>query len=176
MNKQHPSESNILPEILCAASLAHHGLLGSLKVMELRNVDLTSVPAQHLASLVSNVKYKVGITNVSGCGLVMVLDSVKCKTLSMGRQNLDREETQALVGAMESAVENIMLNQEWMCWMGDDWEVTLDIDALTKYSGQGKCREIWWRWDRYGEQLRTWATSKNWEDASDCENNWIKRS
>ena len=39
-----------LPGITCAASLDHHGLLGSVRNLELWNVDLTSVPAEHLAS------------------------------------------------------------------------------------------------------------------------------
>ena len=44
-----------IPEIRAAASLAHHGLLGSVFEMWLRDVDLTSVPAEHLASLASCV-------------------------------------------------------------------------------------------------------------------------
>ena len=65
-----------LPEIACAASLAHHGLLRSVEDLWLCNVDLTSVPAEHLASLVSIVTWKVYIKNVSGCDLVTILDSV----------------------------------------------------------------------------------------------------
>ena len=42
-----------LPEITSAASLAHHGMLGSVDVMNLMNVDLSSVPHNHLASLAS---------------------------------------------------------------------------------------------------------------------------
>ena len=42
------------------------------------------------------------------------------------------------------------------------------------YSGQGKCRRVWcysYGLDRfrYREQLRTWASSKNWEVGSDIE-------
>ena len=44
-----------LPLITCAASLAHHRLLGSVWFMDLRDADLTSVPAEHLASLASSV-------------------------------------------------------------------------------------------------------------------------
>ena len=46
------SSSNVIP---CAASLANHGLLGSVEWMRLDDVDLTSVPAEHLASLASSV-------------------------------------------------------------------------------------------------------------------------
>ena len=65
---------------------------------------------------------------------------------------------------MESGVETGGLNEE----------VTLDIWALIEYSGQGKCRDVRCYSDtapRYREQLRTWATSKNWEmtcDGGDC--------
>ena len=43
-----------LPEIITAASLAHHGFLRSVKCMRLRDVDLGSVPAEHLASLAAS--------------------------------------------------------------------------------------------------------------------------
>ena len=47
-----------------------------------------------------------------------------------------REETQGLLQAMESGVEK--------AWLGfknvkQEYEVTLDIKALTEYSGQGVC-------------------------------------
>ena len=145
-----------LPEIICAASLAHHGLLGSVAWMRLGDVDLTSVPTEPLASLASSVTGRVLIENVSGCDLVTILGSVKSEVLSISRQSLGSEETQALVQAMESRVELVML-------YGD---VTLDIRDLMEYSGQGKCREVGCGMgdtaDRYREQLRTWATSNNW--------------
>ena len=146
-----------LPEITCAASLAHHGLLGSVEEMSLWDVDLTSVPAEHLASLFSSVTMGVDISNVSG--LVNILDSVKSKVLTIISQSLGTEETQALVQAMESGVEVVRLYGE----------VTLDIRDLMEYSGQGKCREMRCHntADRYREQLRTWAASKNWEVTRD---------
>ena len=72
MIERRPS---ILPEITCAASLVHHKLLGSVEEMWLCDVDLTSVPAEHLASLVSSVTECVAIWNVSGCDLVTILDT-----------------------------------------------------------------------------------------------------
>ena len=139
----------------CAASLAHHGLLGSVSYLSLGDVDLTSVPAEHLASLVS-VTGRVYIGNVSGSALVTILDSVKGEVFWICRQSLDSEETQALVRAMESRVEIVLLNAG----------VTLDIRELMKYSGQGKCRKVGCDGDtadRYREQLRAWATNNNWE-------------
>ena len=115
-----------LSVITCAASLAHHRLLGSVRWMRLRNDDLTSVPTEHLASLASNVTGGVTIRNVSGCDLVSILDSIRIKGLSISRQRLGGEETQALVRAMESCVEIVKLNHE----------VKLDIKVLIEYSGQ----------------------------------------
>ena len=152
--------------INCAAGLAYHRLLGSEQVMVLRNVDLASVPTEHLASLASSVTGIVSINNLCGCNLVTILDSVKSQVLLIRSQSLVSEETRALVRAMETGVNIVRLYRE----------VTLDIRDLMEYSGHGKCREVvCYRArdtaDRYREQLRTWATSKNWEmtcDGGDC--------
>ena len=109
-----------LPLITWASSLVHHGMIGSLKNMMLYNVDLTSIPPEHLASLTSCVTAGVYIFHVSGCDLVTIMDSVKSKVLIIFRQSLDSEETQALVRAMESGVEEVRLGKE----------TTLDIRVL----------------------------------------------
>merc|ERR1712227_1143818 len=93
---------------------------------------MSPLPAKHLASLASCVTGYLWIVNVSGCDLVSLLTSLKCEALHISRQSLGREETHALVQAMESGVEKVMLGGE----------VTLDIGALTKYSGQGVCRAV----------------------------------
>ena len=77
--------------------------------MRLPNVDLTSVPAEHLASLASSVTGRVSIRNVSG-DLVTFLDNVKSEQLVI-RQNLGSEETQALMQAMESRVKEVKLDK-----------------------------------------------------------------
>ena len=42
-------------------------------------------------------------------------------------------------------------------------ETTLDIEALAKYSGQGKCRYITcWSPTRYREELKSWVQQRNW--------------
>ena len=72
-------------------------------------------------------------------------------------QSLDIEETQALVQALESAVESDGLGG----WEEDGEQWTLDIAALTQYSGQGKCRVV--RCGvKFREQFRTWAEGKDW--------------
>ena len=156
------------PEITCAASLAHHRLLSSVNYMRLTNVDLTSVPAEHLASLVSSVTVRVDIKSVSSCGLVTILDSVNSNKLGIIDQNLDSEETRALVRAMESVVKRVELHRG----------VTLDIRAMMEYSGQGKCREVWCYDDtvaKYRDQLRTWVTSRNWTVTNDEESYFCSR-
>ena len=60
-------------------------------------------------------------------------------------------------------------------WIDDVWggvrneEMTLDITALTQYSGQGRCNFIEYRDDNatYREGLRTLAKSKNWKTKND---------
>ena len=150
---------NNLPEITCVASLAHHGLLGSVFLLRLHDVDLTSVPADHLVSLVSSVKAKgaVLIENVNGRGLVTILDNVKSESLIIERQNLSRKETKAIMRAIESGVKKLEL------WDG----VTLDIRVLKEYNGQGKCGIVRCEGDtldRYRKQLNmNWARSRNWK-------------
>ena len=151
---------NNLPVIICAASLAHHRLLGSVKKMELANVDLSSVPSEQLASLASSVTESVEISNALGCDLVTFLDSVKSEKLIICKESLDSKETEALVRAMESRVEEVELV----------YKATLEIRDLMEYSGQGKCRKVKCYGDtkgKYREQLRTWAESRNWEVTED---------
>ena len=151
-----------LHEIACAASLAYHGLLGPLNAntwIYLRDVDLSSVPEEHLASLVSCGTQGVYIEKIRGCDLVTILDNIKTNILVIYSRSLGSEETQALVRAMESRLEIVHLGI---------WEMdTLDTAALTTYSGQGKCVE--WAcvhsWKRYGEKLGTWGEKrrKDWK-------------
>ena len=67
------------------------------------------------------------------------------------------EETQALVKAMESHVVILRIRAV-------PGRMTLDIKALTEYSGQGKCSLIQWYMSKHKEEeMRTWAQSKNWK-------------
>ena len=120
-------------------------------------INLSSGPAEHLASLVSCVTGLLHIRNISGCGLGPILDSVQSEWLVIFGQSLGSEETRALVRAIESgvAVEIVELSGE----------LTLDIKAMIEYSGQGKCREVWCYIDIgvFKEDLRTWAQSRNWK-------------
>ena len=86
----------------------------------------------------------------------------------MDDQSLGSEETQALVRAMESRVEEVHLCAE----------LTLDIKILLEYNGQGKCMEVRCQTefkDRYREQLRTWDLDlgRNWESYDIYKSYWF---
>ena len=76
-------------------------------------------------------------------------------------QILNQFSTKALVRVLEDPVSRITLTN-----------VTLDIEALVKYSGQGKCRTVRCYGDtaaRYRGEMITWAKSRNWAVVHDRE-------
>ena len=117
-----------LQEITCAASLAHYGLVSSVRYMRLRDVNLTSVPAQHLASLVSCVTRSVEINNrnVIGCDLVSLWPSLRCEAVDFSFK-LEYSEEQALVQAMRRHLHPVYLriregNRYWITYSElDPW-------------------------------------------------------
>ena len=158
---QHRNYYPSLEEITCGAALAHHGLLGPVNFLRLGDVDLSRVPTQHLVSLVSSVTKVVTIHYVIGCDLVTLIDSLKCTKVKIGSQSLGMEETQALVRVMESRVEKVDL----------EYDVTLDIEALAEYSGQGCCSHICrsqkYCSDKLFDKHSAWARRKNWRMSLD---------
>ena len=154
--KEKLSNCDSLSDITVAASLAHHGLLGSISHLSLHDVDLSSIPAEHLASLASCVYQYISLENVIG-NLVSFLDGIKkCQLLVIS--TLGREETQALVRAMETSVYKV-------CLGGDYGLVSVDIDVLSLYSGTGHCQEISCydkSKSKSKDALRSWAKTKNW--------------
>ena len=143
--------------IECAGNLAHRGLLDLLGLGLGRHIfkgDLSTVPTHHLASLVSSVTNNVHIKSVTGCDLVSILDSLECESLLINKQKLGRDETQALLRAMETRVEEVFLTN-----------VDIDIKALTEYSGQGRCRYTQIASDtevKFTRKLARWANKKEW--------------
>ena len=120
-------DNEMIEELTRRASLAYHGLLGSVGSMILCDVDLSPVPAEHMAFLISSVTRTLIIENVSGCDLVSLFTSLDCEVLVIIRQSLGKEETLALVEAMESVVTGVELETRW----------TLDMmESLATYSGQ----------------------------------------
>ena len=157
------------------ASLAHYGVLEPVKKLVLRGygigssdhstpLDLGFVPGDHLKTLVPCVTDVMFITNVTNCDMASLLDSVYCKDLRL-TQKLNQKETEALVRAMTSRVEIVYLGSSY-------WVTSLDVDTLTKYQGDGKCREVHCcvnrmqidggdRWIKFSEAV-TWANKMNW--------------
>ena len=86
-----------------------------------------------------------------------IMDSVRnCHEIVVSYQSLSREETEALVRAMESRVDSLCLEG-----------VTLDAEALLNYSGHGRCRIVAESGNieaaaKYREELRSWASNKGW--------------
>ena len=120
--------------------------------------------------------------SVNNNDLTFLFDSVNCKELHLYTQEkrrLDEQETEALVRAMTSGVEILYLGS----FSGENDKyiseiVNLDFDTLTKYSGDGTCREVHcnqlrWIWnDAFGrshpkamddEAAKTWAENMNWD-------------
>ena len=147
-----------LPEITTAASLAHYGFLRSVKRMRLLDVDLTSVPVEHMASLAACVteNVKIDIDNVLNVSdLVNILDNIKCRSCVIYDMDMDRDESLALVRAMESRVERV-----------DLWRGEVDIKALTQYNGEGRCGKVVYLGEgeeSYVYEIRSWARSINWD-------------
>ena len=149
--------SSDLAVITCGASLAYYGLLRSvISDMWLTDFDLTSVPDEHLTSLVSSIQYRLYINNVSGRDLVSILDGCKSYWLTIKNQSLDSEETEALLLAMETNFARLQL----------EGGVTLDMETLVRYNGQGKCKRLMCITEtanRYRKSLTKWAKRIDWE-------------
>ena len=72
--------------------------------------------------------------------MTSVFSNINCVILVIDKMSLGPLDTQALVGAMDTRVEEINLHEG----------VTLDLETLTQYDGTGKC-----------EFLRTWNIKCN---------------
>ena len=91
--------------------------------------------------------------------MVTILDSVKCGDLDIhvDDQNLNSEETRALVRALETRVQELYL------FYSTSLEMGLLIKTLVDYSGDGMCQIISCSGnipDKYREELRSWAVNK----------------
>ena len=106
----------------------------------------------------------------------------KCNELSITNQDLDREATKALVQAMNTRIERARICDHKMYRLqwenpaeGESWEWILDIEALTKYNGKGRCKNIilWGtgigRDVKYRQWLRDWAQDRDWIVVNDDE-------
>ena len=141
-------------EIRRAALLAWEGHLTSVENMKIMNVSITDIPLDHMERLVSVVTGKVNINMIHHTGqLSNILTNVKCPDLCLSEMKLGQSETRALVAAMRDRVQRVRIGH-----------VTMDIEELTQYDGQGRCSwfmmggKTWRHW----EKLRRWAADKGW--------------
>ena len=135
-----------------AALLAWEGYLTSVQFMCIENMSITGIPRDQLEKLASIVYRGVWINNMTHPDqLGSILGGVKCPWLSLWNMVLNETSTRALVTAMD------WVKYVWL------WEVTLDIEELTQYDGQGRCRWLVVVGDtRARDRLRRWAADKGW--------------
>merc|ERR1719500_1926060 len=137
-------DSHLVPRkethIVDAASLAHYGFLVSVRSLNLENVSESSIPIEHLASLVACVKDNVtigGYSRYSGrsTDLLAILDNVQCECVSIVNI-LYAEEYSALFRAMKTRVRKLCFNCV-LCF-----SIEKLYEELKKYDGKGKCEQI----------------------------------
>ena len=158
--------------VTAAARLAHYGQL-ELDHLSGRFKNLSTVPGEHLCSLVSSVRNTFRIQTIGGCDLIKIIDSIKCYKLGIFNLKLDREATEAVVRAIDTRIQ---LAEISVCKMyrfqrreqelkEKDIRSMLDTKALTKYNGKGRCKNIILRVgqvDKYRQWLRDWAKARDW--------------
>ena len=113
-----------------AALLAWKGHLTSVECMDIRDMDITDIPLVQLEKLTAIVTERVLIDNMTpSCRLSSILASVQCLKLELNNMKLSEENTRDLFTAMRERVGDVEL-----------YNITLDMEQLTKYDGQGRCR------------------------------------
>ena len=153
-----------LAEVALAAALASRGHLGTVRRLRLVNLSLSSIPALELASLarcVRGVDYHLDMDGVTG-DLAPLLANINCTSLSVRNMRLSTADTRALVAAMTSRVQEVVLggSRGWGCG-----GVSLDMEALARYDGRGVCSRLQLGGatrERYGHQVEEWAASRGW--------------
>merc|ERR1739838_423748 len=137
----------VLPNVakLSLCSNVSHGLQHGYSYDDLyRNhgvsLDLGVVPSDQLQALVPCVTDHIEIINVTGYDVTSLLDLVNCTKLLL-TQKLNQEETEALVRAMTTRVDEVYLG-------GRRGILSLDVDTLTQYKGDGKCGAIHCLWNK----------------------------
>ena len=155
-----------LPMFRLAAMLAWEGHLPSVKKMKLSYRDLISdIPCVKLGKLASIVTDVVMIYSIDPASLDIVLESVRCSLLGLVNMTLTEPQTRALVTALTERLERLTLSSG----------LTVDIETLCQYDGQGRCQRLGaWRDTRrmYGERLRRWGEEVGWAVTTD-DNDWL---
>ena len=100
-----------------------------------------------------------------------VLSSLQCRGITISNTSLSTADTQQLVAAMDTRVK-------WVTLCGS---VTLDMETLAQYDGEGECDKVTLWMDtteRYRDQVKAWAENMGWLDDDFSEESmiWIHRS
>ena len=153
-----------------AASLAHHGFLGSVRGLRLK---LVTIPVENLASLVACAHEKVRIESVNVSNLIPILDTVQCEYLSITNQVMGIRETQALVRAMMTRVRKVSVGL-YRAGVYGYQEADL-VEELTKYDGKGKCEKVDFLEMNYLEiqnryDIEQWVRDCEWQVLADNKN------
>ena len=164
-----------LSVVQCGAALASQGYITQLKSLELYDLDISSVSAEDLRSLVK-CSDLVSIGSVTG-DLSFVLSNVQCRRINIANTSLTTADTQQLVAAMVTRVKWVELGGAGRSWWSGklDEGVTLDMDTLAQYAGEGKCVEVTMRGMRYRNQLKVWAGNMGWQIEETSNEIFIKR-
>ena len=117
-----------LSQVASAAALARQGFLTSVRSLALVDVDITGVPTEDMAKLLECVTGNVYMENLRG-DVTSVFSNINCVVLAIDKMSLSPVDTQALVGAMDTRVDEVHLYKD----------VTLDLETLTQYDGTGNC-------------------------------------
>ena len=171
-------------EVKTAALLALEGYINSVKNMRIMNrmrgwrtisMDITDISCTQMEKLTSIVTKSVMIGNMTPTRLLgSILAAVRCPKLVLGsifdRMVLSKEDTRALVTALRDRVERVTLDN-----------VTLDVDELITYDGQGHCRvlNVGGRLGGImkktcGGRLQNWAENVGWTvDWADALSGWM---
>ena len=133
--------------------------------MTLKEVDVSSIPPDHLSALSSSITQTLYIDNMEG-DITPVLLNVKTKYLIISNMKLSVDETLSLVNAMN--------NVEWvLLGMGRFGLVTLDMETLSTYTGQGRCDMIHCFYEtkeKYRTELVTWTRWIGWKIEKEHDN------
>ena len=156
-----------LDAVKSGAALAKHGIITQVLGLALHNLDISTVPAEDMVSLVKCVQELMIISNVTG-DLGPILGSVECDELTIHNMVLCAGQTESLVAAMVTGVKEVSL------WGG----VTLDMGTLAQYDGTGECGRVECFTDavgKYGEEVKEWGQRIGWETNEDLVHLEIKR-
>ena len=176
-----PTYQPSVDEVKRAALLAWEGYINFVKNMNIMSslsgrrtirMDISCTQMEKLTSIVTESVIIGNMTPTSQLG--SILAAVRCPKLALGssfdEMVLSKEDTRTLVTAMRDRVETVTLDN-----------VTLDIDELITYDGQGHCRvlKVGGRLGgimkkTYGGRLQNWAENVGWTvDWADALSGWM---